>query len=111
MIPRGIGIERIERARHELVPGTIMCIPSDGAQHKTVVEASGAFLGAKYRDLVNHFETMRRKRNEMTYEAGGLISGSESRRAFNDAIALTKGILFEVKKENPQMKLEFDINF
>ena len=86
-------------------------IPSDGAQHKTVVEASGAFLGAKYRDLVNHFETMRRKRNEMTYEAGGLISGSESRRAFNDAIALTKGILFEVKKENPQMKLEFDINF
>lgn len=60
-------------------------IPSDGGQHKTVVEASGVFLGTKYKNLVNHFEIMRRKRNELTYEAGGLISKSECKRAFDDA--------------------------
>ncbi|MHA1558460.1 MAG: hypothetical protein ACTSXG_01440 [Alphaproteobacteria bacterium] len=84
-------------------------IPSNGAQHKTVVEASGALLGPKYKDLINHFEIMRRKRNELTYEAGGLISKSECKRAFNDSIALTKGILNEVKKENPQIKLNFEL--
>jgi len=35
--------------------------PTDGAQHKTVVEMTGAILGDKYTSLVSHFETMRRK--------------------------------------------------
>jgi uncharacterized protein (UPF0332 family) len=82
-------------------------LPDDGAQHKTVVELTSAILGERYRDLTAHFETMRRKRNEMTYEAGTLLSMSESREAFKDAISLIKRILAEVKSKNPQLELDF----
>jgi uncharacterized protein (UPF0332 family) len=81
--------------------------PVDKAQHKTVVEMTGALLGRSYIDLVGHFETMRRKRNEMTYEAGALLSPSESEQAFLDSITLVKKILAEVKARNPQIELEF----
>jgi uncharacterized protein (UPF0332 family) len=81
--------------------------PSDGAQHKTVVEMTGVILGDKYVNLVNHFETMRRKRNELTYEAGGLLSRSEAESALEDAKALVKKILEEAKSRNPQMELDF----
>ncbi len=80
--------------------------PTDGAQHKTVVEMTGAILGDKYTNLVNHFETMRRKRNELTYEAGTLLSGSESAQALDDATVLVKNILKEVKSRNPQLELD-----
>ena len=84
-------------------------VPHDGAQHKTVVEMTSAVLGDKYKDLTGHFETMRRKRNEMTYEAGALISLSESKKAFSDAVSLVKNILAEVKSKNPQLELKFDL--
>lgn len=81
--------------------------PVDGAQHKTVVETTGAFLGNKYIDLINHFETMRRKRNEMTYGAGVLLSPSEAEQALTDASTLVKKILTEAKSRDPQLELEF----
>mgnify|MGYP001618611311 FL=1 len=80
--------------------------PIDGAQHKTVVEMTGVILGDKYTSLVSHFETMRRKRNELTYEAGTLLSGSESKQALDDATLLVKNILKEAKSRNPQLELE-----
>jgi uncharacterized protein (UPF0332 family) len=80
--------------------------PADGAQHKTAVEMTGAILGGKYTGLVSHFETMRRKRNELTYEAGTLLSGSESKQALDDATLPVKNILKEAKSRNPQMELE-----
>jgi hypothetical protein len=49
-------------------------VPAGRAHHKTVVEMTSAILGDEYRTLTDHFETMRRKRNEMTYEAGMLLS-------------------------------------
>ena len=84
-------------------------MPIDGAQHKTVVEVTEAVLGEKYRHLTIQFETMRRKRNEMTYEAGALLSMSESQKAFADAIDLIKGIFKLAKAQNPQMELKFDL--
>lgn len=85
-------------------------VPDDGAQHKTVVEMTGAILGDPYRTLTDHFETMRRKRNVMTYEAGALLSRSEAQRAFADAITLMQKILAETKAQNPQLELTFDLN-
>ena len=85
-------------------------VPDDGAQHKTVVEMTSALLGEKYNNLTDQFERMRRKRNEMTYETGGLLSGSEAQKAFSDAISLVKKILTEVKTKNPQLELKFDLN-
>ena len=85
-------------------------VPDDGAQHKTVVEMTSAILGDKYKNLTVQFETMRRKRNEMTYETGGLLSRSEAQKAFSDAISSVKKILTEVKSKNPQLELKFDLN-
>ena len=79
--------------------------PTDGAQHKTGVEMTGAILGDKYTILVSHFETMRRKRNELTYDAGTLLSGSESQQALGDATLLVENILKEAKSRNPQLEL------
>lgn len=84
--------------------------PADGAQHKTVVEVTSAILGEKYRDLTDHFEIMRRKRNEMTYEAGGLLSKSDSQKAFSDAILLVRRIVEEVRAKNPQLELKIDLD-
>lgn len=84
-------------------------VPDDGAQHKTVVEMTSAILGDKYRSLIEQFERMRRKRNEMTYEAGALLSKKESLKAFSDAASLVKKILAEVKSSNPQLELTFDL--
>lgn len=80
-------------------------VPDDGAQHKTVVEMTSAILGDKYKNLTQQFESMRRKRNELTYESGKLLSLSEAQKALADAIALVHEILEEVKSQNPQLEL------
>lgn len=84
-------------------------VPDDGAQHKTVVEVTGDLLGEEYLSLTRQFERMRRKRNEMTYDVGGLLSKTESEKALNDAIALVKKVLESVKNENPQIELKFNL--
>ena len=83
--------------------------PADGGQHKTVVDVTTALIGAQYRHLADHFESMRRKRHDITYDAGALISLSEAQAAFDDAIALVKEVLKEVKKQNPQIELKFGL--
>ncbi len=84
-------------------------IPTDGGQHKTVVEMTSAILGGEYKKLVEQFETMRRKRNDLTYETRTLLSMSESQKAFSDAISLVKKISAEAKAMNPQSELKFEI--
>lgn len=84
--------------------------PADGAQHKTVVEITSEILGEKYRDLTEQFETMRRKRNELMYDAGVLLSLSDAKNAFSDAISLVKKILKHVKAKNPQIELRFGLD-
>lgn len=84
-------------------------VPDDGAQHRTVVEMTGVLLGEKYNHIVNKFESMRRKRNDMTYEAGVLISDKEKEQAFEDAITLFESCLETAKKKNPQMKIDFKL--
>ena len=85
-------------------------VPDDGAQHKTVVEMTSAILGGPFEELTEMFETMRRKRNEMTYESGTLLSKSEAQKAFSDAIALVNKIFAEAKAQNPQLELKFKLN-
>ena len=52
---------------------------------------------------------MRRKRNELTYEAGVLVSKTESEKAFKDAIVLVQEVLESVKLQNPQISIKFEI--
>lgn len=85
-------------------------VPDDGAQHKTVVEVTSAILGNEYKLLMGQFEIMRRKRNEITYEAGVLLSKSEAEKAFKDALELVKKISALVKSANPQLELKFGLD-
>ena len=84
-------------------------VPDNGSQHKTVVEMTSAILGDRYEGITGHFETIRRKRNEMTYESGTLLSKSEAQKAFSDAIVLVEKIFAEVKSQNPQVELKFQL--
>ncbi len=83
-------------------------VPDNGAQHKTVVEMTGAILSDRYKHIIEQFETMRRKRNDMTYEAGTLLSRSEAKKAFSDAIAIVQKALADLKDKNPQLELKFE---
>lgn len=84
-------------------------VPDDGAQHKTVTEVTSAILGDKFKKITSHFEVMRKKRNELTYEAGSIISMTESHKAFQDAIDLVQTIVKDVASKNPQLELKFKI--
>ena len=84
--------------------------PDDGAQHKTVVEVCIELLGKRFEQVTFHFERMRRKRNEMTYEAGFLTSQTESKKALTDAVLLVEEILKLAKAKNPQLELKFPKN-
>ena len=84
-------------------------VPDDGGQHKTVIEVTANLLGTKFRDITAQFERMRRKRNEITYEAGYALSVSESLRAFNDSIELVKKIIDYIKADNPQLEIDFNL--
>ena len=81
-------------------------VPDDGGQHKTVIEVSGLILGEQFKISVRKFDNMRRKRNELTYEAGVLLSERDAENALNEAQALISGIFKKVKKRNPQFELE-----
>ena len=79
--------------------------PVDGAQHKTVVQVSEFFLGESFRSLAQQFETMRRKRNELIYDFGGLLSHAEVEAALKDAEGWIRAVVEKVQKKNPQFSL------
>lgn len=80
--------------------------PADGAQHRTVVQVCETLLGKSFVSLAAQFETMRRKRNQMVYEFGSLLSESEVRGALKDAELWIQAIAAKAKKENPQFELD-----
>ena len=82
--------------------------PVDGAQHKTVVQASEFFLGEPFKTLAQQFETMRRKRNELIYEFGGLLSHSEVEASLKDAEKWIQAVVEKVQKKNPQFNLPLE---
>lgn len=79
--------------------------PADGAQHKTVVQACEVFLGASFKSLAEQFENMRRKRNELVYEFGGLLSHREVESALLDAEEWIRAVAKKVRSKNPQFEL------
>ncbi len=59
--------------------------PSDGYQHKTVVDFASIVLGEHYKTLVRRFDKMRRKRNIFTYEVNISISEEEVNNGLESA--------------------------
>lgn len=83
--------------------------PDDGGQHKTVIQITAMILGSQYQGLIKHFEIMRRKRNEMTYEASFFLTQIEVEKSLSDAATLVRSILNLVKSRNPQMEMNFEL--
>lgn len=81
--------------------------PNDGYQHKTVVEFMGHCLGEKYKNMVERFDRMRRKRNIFTYEIDISISYTEAENAFDTATKFTDLIKEIIKRDNPQEHFKF----
>ncbi|NQT23693.1 MAG: HEPN domain-containing protein [Candidatus Omnitrophica bacterium] len=81
--------------------------PSDGYQHKTVVDFAAIILGEKYKTLVQHFDKMRKKRNIFTYEVSISISETEVKNALKSAIDFIKAVRHIIEKENPQHTFKF----
>jgi uncharacterized protein (UPF0332 family) len=76
--------------------------PSDGYQHKTVVEFTREALGKEFSVIIERFDKMRRKRNIFTYEIDVTISHTEAVNALHTAEDFVRLIADEIRKENPQ---------
>lgn len=81
--------------------------PTDGQQHKTVIEFTGRILGEKFINIIKKFDNMRRKRNQFTYDPYLPVSKLEAKNALKTAEKFIKKIIELVKKENPQQKFNF----
>lgn len=81
--------------------------PSDGYQHKTVVQFVHEALGKEYSAIIDRFDRMRRKRNIFTYEIDVTISHTEAENALHTAEEFVGLIVDIVKKENPQKHFKF----
>ncbi|MCK4809698.1 MAG: HEPN domain-containing protein [Candidatus Omnitrophica bacterium] len=81
--------------------------PTDGYQHKTVVEFCIIVLGDKYKELTAHFDRMRRKRNIFTYEVNISISPTEVKNSLKTANEFVNLIKETITKTSPQHKFKF----
>ncbi len=67
--------------------------PSGIGHHATVIEFAGIVLDSKYSEMIEIFDTMRRKRNAAICDIAGLISSKEAEDAIKHAKYLVKEIV------------------
>lgn len=79
--------------------------PDDGQQHKTTIEVAGKILGSAFNDLIDRFDNMRRKRNEITYDPLLPLSKVEAEDAFKNAVEFFRKIKDFLSEKDPQRKL------
>jgi uncharacterized protein (UPF0332 family) len=80
--------------------------PTDGYQHKTVVEFVAHVLGGSVRNLADRFDKMRRKRNVFSYDVDVSISPTEAQNAIVTAEKFVGSMVELIGSENPQEKLK-----
>lgn len=81
--------------------------PSDGQQHRTVIEIAQVILGEKFELLVEKFDKMRRKRNQFTYDPFFPVSKTESVKALKTGGDFVKIVSDLIKKESPCQHFNF----
>ncbi len=79
--------------------------PSGKDQHRTVILFTSIVLGAKFKELTNKFDRMRRKRHDFIYEPSRPIPRQEAKQAVLDAEALVEQIYRLVKERDPQKSI------
>jgi len=78
-------------------------LPSDGQQHKTVVEITGKLLGKEFDILIKYFDRMRRNRNVFFYDSLDTSNAAQAQKAFETAQALSTAVKSLISKNNPQI--------
>lgn len=79
--------------------------PIGGRQHKTVIEFSSAIMDKKFAKLIDKFDRMRKKRNQLTYSPEQPVSLYEAKNALITAREFIDIIFKLIEKKDPQMKL------
>lgn len=80
--------------------------PIDGSQHWTVVEFAKRVLGTEPQKIVEHFDEMRRTRNQITYDPDIPVSESEARDAIGFAKEFIKFAAAEIAKRKPNLQIK-----
>jgi uncharacterized protein (UPF0332 family) len=76
-------------------------LPTAKNSHKTIMEFTGLVLGDKYRDLMLHFNRMRRKRHNFIYDSQNHTTVSEAESAIKTARELIDKIVSFVTDKKP----------
>ena len=74
--------------------------PSARQAHKTIVEFAKTVLGSKFGTLSLKFDKMRKRRHLFTYEAPGITSEREAKRAIADGKKLVSVISGKIRGES-----------
>lgn len=82
-------------------------LPSDGAQHKTVVELTGIILGSEYEALILQFNRFRKNRNLFFYDSMDTANMEEAKKALEISGQLLDQIKKHIEKMNPQVHFGF----
>jgi uncharacterized protein (UPF0332 family) len=75
-------------------------LPTAKNSHKTIMEFTGLVLGDEYRDLMLHFNRMRRKRHDFIYDAQNHTTVAEAKSAIKTAGDLVQNIAGSISNEN-----------
>lgn len=82
--------------------------PEARNKHEIVINFVAFLLGDGYRKLLNNYDFMRRKRNQLIYEPDLPCSKKEAANAINTAQEFVDVISKLVKRKNPQMEIDFE---
>lgn len=81
--------------------------PKGTEQHRITIEIVSEILGKKFEDLIEMFDTMRRKRHDFIYQSKSIMSDIEIINSLKLAEEFITKIISLVEKNNPQLKFEF----
>ncbi len=62
--------------------------------HVAIIEFAGGVLGDEFRGLIRHFDQMRRKRNDLLYEADDFVSETE----VDESLKMAERFLIQIKR-------------
>ncbi len=79
--------------------------PHDGQQHKTTIEITGVILGEEFKNLIDMFDIMRKKRNQFTYDPLLPLSLTEAKTALKTAKEFHMKVKLYLDEQYPQLKL------
>ena len=81
--------------------------PDAPNKHEIVIKFTASFLGDEYRRLLNDYDFMRRKRNQLNYEPDLPCSRKEAASAIKTAQEFVEVIHKIIKRKNAQREFDF----